>query len=64
MTITTSTMLPDAPEDHSRNMPASQAAPSTDSAAVNELCHILARIILRVNADQQTQTAASHGGAQ
>ena len=62
MTITTNTELPDAQEDQSRHLSSPQIASSTDCAAVEDLCHILARIMMRVNADQPT--VDGRGGAQ
>ena len=62
MTITTNTVLPDAQEDPSPHLSSLQSASATDNAAVEELCHILARIMMRVNAAQQT--VDGRGGAQ
>jgi hypothetical protein len=62
MNITTNTVLPDAQEDQSPHLSSPQIASSTDSAAVEELCHILARIMMRVNADPPT--VDGRGGAQ
>jgi hypothetical protein len=62
MTITTHTVLPDAQEDQSPHLSSPQIASATDRAAVEELCHILARIMMRVNADQQR--VDGRGGAQ
>lgn len=52
MTMTPGTAFPEVPEDRPRSTPSPQAAPSTSVASVDAFCQILARIAMRMNAEQ------------
>ncbi len=64
MTLTPSPTNSETQQDRPRHRTLSESAPATNDAVVDALCHILARIILRVNADGQVPAAEGPGGAQ